>query len=301
MLLEDANGIRRHIAELSGGTVIEVSEIAQTHLNECNVVAHRGLFDCCVSFRKAEHGNRHQAYEQEDQYQFSHRFILQKNEKKIKQVPNFNGFQYNKSMGTITELKEGARNKERVNVYMDGEFAFAVYIDTAIANRLKKGAELSDDDVERILREDKEKYALSCAMKFLSYRMRTERELRRKLKEKEIAPEAIDAAVAKLKEIGYLDDQGFAELYAQELMQKYGQRVAMQKLMQKGVPREIAQETLAGMEQEETVIDTYVVRLKQKHAGEEENKAKQKIIRALMAKGFDYEDIKRALRRDEEQ
>lgn len=204
-------------------------------------------------------------------------------------------------MGKITELKEGARNKERVNVYVDGEFAFAVYIDTALENHLKKGREISTEEAERILREDGKKYALSCALKFLSYRMRTERELRDKLKEKEICAEAADAAVEKLKEIGYLDDAGFAELYAQELLQKYGRRAAMQKLIRKGVPRDIAQETLGGMDQEESVIDGYVARLKQKHAGEEANKAKQKIIRALMAKGFDYEDVKRALNRYEEQ
>lgn len=203
-------------------------------------------------------------------------------------------------MGIITELKEGVRNKERVNVYIDGEFEFAVYIDTALSNRLKKGMELSEGDVERILGEDGEKYALSCAMKFLSYRMRTERELRQKLKEKEIAEGAIDTAIGKLQEMGYIDDAAFAELYTQELLQKYGPRVAMQKLMQKGVPRDIAQEALDDMEQGEAVIDGYVERLRQKHANEEAGKAKQKIIRALMAKGFDYEDIKRALNRYEE-
>lgn len=198
-------------------------------------------------------------------------------------------------------MKEGVRNKERVNVYIDDEFAFAVYIDTALTNHLKKGMLLDEDEVQRILREDGEKYALSCALKFLSYRMRTESELRKKLKEKEIADEAIDVALGRLKEIGYLDDQAFAELYAQELLQKYGQRTAIQKLLQKGVPRDIAQETIGNMEQEEAVIEGYVVRLKQKYVNEEKMKAKQKIVRALMAKGFDYEDIKRAFSRDEEQ
>ncbi|MBC5646866.1 RecX family transcriptional regulator [Christensenella sp. NSJ-35] len=198
-------------------------------------------------------------------------------------------------------MQKGARNKDRINVFMDGEFAFAVYIDTALANRLKIGSELSVEEKERILCEDGEKYALACAMKFLSYRMRTEKELRGKLSGKGISEDCVERAVKKLKEIGYLDDREFAGLYAQELLQKYGQRVAVQKLMQKGVPRGIAEEAAKDAGQEEQIIDGYIVRLKQKHRNEEAGKAKQKIIRALMAKGFEYEEIKRALRRYEEE
>lgn len=198
-------------------------------------------------------------------------------------------------------MQKGVRNKDRINVFMDGEFAFAVYIDTALANRLKIGSELSVEEKERILCEDGEKYALACAMKFLSYRMRTEKELRDKLSGKGISEDCVERAVKKLKEIGYLDDREFAGLYAQELLQKYGQRVAVQKLMQKGVPRGIAEEAAKDAGQEEQVIDGYIIRLKQKHRNEEAGKAKQKIIRALMAKGFEYEEIKRALRRYEEE
>ena len=204
-------------------------------------------------------------------------------------------------MGKITDLQKGKRNKDRINVYMDGEFAFAPYIDTALANHLKIGADISVEERERILREDGEKYALACAMKFLSYRMRTEKELRDKLREKEVPGDCIENAVERLKEIGYLNDREFADLYAQELLQKYGRRIAVQKLMQKGVPRRIAEEAAEDIGQEESVVDGYVARLKQKYRNEDPGKAKQKMIRALMAKGFEYEEVKHALQRYEEQ
>lgn len=204
-------------------------------------------------------------------------------------------------MGKITDLQKGVRNKDRINVFMDGEFVFAVYIDTVLANHMKIGGELSCEEKERILCEDGEKYVLACAMKFFSYRMRTEKELRDKLSGKGISQNSIERAIKKMKELGYLNDREFASLYAQELLQKYGQRVAVQKLMQKGVPRGIAEEAAKDTGQEEGVIDGYITRLKQKHRNEAAGKAKQKIIRALMAKGFEYEEIKRAFQRYEEE
>ncbi|MEG0784939.1 MAG: RecX family transcriptional regulator [Christensenella sp.] len=204
-------------------------------------------------------------------------------------------------MGKITDIKEGRRNKERVNVYIDDEFAFAAYIDTALSNRLKIGEELDDEEIAHIKGEDSERYAIAYAMKLLSYRMRTERELRDKMKSKELPEVCIDAAIARLTEIGYIDDNEFANAYSQELLRKYGKRLVVQKLMQKGVPRELAQETVHSIGCEDDVINSYVERFVQKYRDEEPYKAKQKTVRALMSKGFDYDDIKSALLRYDEE
>ena len=72
-------------------------------------------------------------------------------------------------------------------------------------------------------------------MEFLSYKMRTEREVRNKLKTKEIAADSIERAVEQLKGYGYINDENDARLYAQELLQKFGGRVAVSKLVEKGI------------------------------------------------------------------
>ena len=204
-------------------------------------------------------------------------------------------------MERITDIRVGQKNKERIHIYIGGKFAFAVYADTAVSHRLKTGAYITEEEKERILQEDGEKYALSCAMKLLSYRMRTEKELRDKLREKEIAEETVGRVIRKLEEIGYLDDGRFAELYAQELSRKYGRYVVIQKLMQKGIPRDIARAAAQSTEKDEDVIRGHIGRLTQKYRAENEKSAKQKIMRALLAKGFEYEEIKRALERHEEE
>ena len=110
-------------------------------------------------------------------------------------------------------------------------FSFAVYIDTALIHHLKIGIELGmDAQMEEIRRQDKgEIYDCHCNGSKLSHKMRTEKELRDKLRSKEIPEGSVESAIEKLKALGYIDDTNYAQLFAQELLQKYGSRMAIQR------------------------------------------------------------------------
>ena len=85
--------------------------------------------------------------------------------------------------GTITALRYQKRNKNRVNVYLDDQFAFGL---AAIeAARLHVGQTLTDDDVVRLRRRDDVERAYERALDFLSYRPRSEAEVCRNLRRKE--------------------------------------------------------------------------------------------------------------------
>ena len=73
--------------------------------------------------------------------------------------------------GTITALNIQKRNKERVNVFIDDQFALAV---TALmAATLRKGQYLSDADIERLKDTDELDKAYNHAIRFLGYRPRS--------------------------------------------------------------------------------------------------------------------------------
>ena len=84
----------------------------------------------------------------------------------------------------------------------------------------------------------------------VSRRMRTERDLRRLMKaraeEGEAGGRAMDAVVARLKELGYLSDERFAEGYTRvrKESEKLGRRRVQQDLMMKGVGKELVASTL---------------------------------------------------------
>ena len=93
-------------------------------------------------------------------------------------------------MGIISKIQVQKNNKNRFNIYMDNgvreEYAFAVSEDTLIKFHLSKGKEIDELEIEEILFTDQIQKALQLAMNYLSYRMRTKKEIVTYLNEKEI-------------------------------------------------------------------------------------------------------------------
>ena len=84
--------------------------------------------------------------------------------------------------GKITTLKFQKKNKERVNVYLDGKYAFS--LQAILAARLHKGQTLSDEEIEGLLQEDAFQKAYDKTLNFLTYRPRSRAEVRRYLQHK---------------------------------------------------------------------------------------------------------------------
>jgi regulatory protein len=152
--------------------------------------------------------------------------------------------------GTITTLRYQKRNKNRVNVYLDDQFAFGL---AAIeAARLRVGQALSDDDIARLRRQDDVERAHERALNFLSYRPRSEAEVRRNLRKKDVTDEAIEAVVERLTRAGMLDDREFARYWVENRLQfnPRGARALGHEMREKGVPVSIIDDTLAGFDEE---------------------------------------------------
>ena len=133
--------------------------------------------------------------------------------------------------------------------------------------------------------------------------MRTEAELRRLMKARaepgERGEAAINAAVARLKEQRYLDDQAFAETYTRlrQENEKLGSRSVRRKLAQKGVPARIANEAV-----DARYSDTDEEALARKHlerkriAKPTDEKETARVMRRLVAAGFSTGVIYKILR-----
>lgn len=138
--------------------------------------------------------------------------------------------------------------------------------------------------------------ARDCALSLLEYRDRTEAEMRRKLKEWEYAPEAVEETIYFLKEYHYLDDQEYARKYVRTAGAGKSIRQLRQSLLSKGISREILDLCF----EEETVDEEEAVRrfLKKKGytagAGEDPEKTR-KLAAALGRRGFSFETIRRVM------
>ena len=152
---------------------------------------------------------------------------------------------------TITALRFQKRNKERVNVYLDGKFAFGL---AAIeAAHLQVGQMLSDADIARLQKKDEIERAYERALNFLSYRPRSEAETRRNLREKNLDEDVIEVVIERLTRAGLLDDREFARYWVDNRVQfkPRGARALRQELWEKGVPDAIITEAIESVDEED--------------------------------------------------
>ncbi len=153
--------------------------------------------------------------------------------------------------GTITALRFQKRNKDRVNVYLDGRFAFGL---AAIeAARLQVGQTLGDADVARLRNQDEIERAYERALNFLSYRPRSEAEVRRNLRGKNLEEKAVEGVIERLTRAGLLDDREFARYWVENRLQfkPRGVRALRQELWEKGVPDAVIAEAIEGFDEED--------------------------------------------------
>ncbi|MDY7080203.1 MAG: RecX family transcriptional regulator [Chloroflexota bacterium] len=151
--------------------------------------------------------------------------------------------------GTVTALRFQKR-QDRVNVYIDGQFAFGL---AAIeAARLRVGQTLGDDDVARLQVQDKVERAYERALNFLSYRPRSEDEVRRNLHKKNVEDEVIQIVIERLTQSELLDDQEFARYWVENRLQfnPRGERALRYELRGKGVSDSIIADALACFDEE---------------------------------------------------
>src|SRR5580698_8747301 len=140
----------------------------------------------------------------------------------------------------------------------------------------------------------------------LSRRMRTERDLRRLMKpraeEGEAGVRAMDAVVARLKELKYLSDTRFAEDYTRvrKEHEKFGRRRVQQDLAQKGVEKELIASTLETAYEdvdEVALARQYIARKRMKQpGGVSAQKETVRVMNRLMRAGFSSRAIYKVLR-----
>lgn len=198
--------------------------------------------------------------------------------------------------GKITALVVQKRNKERVNVFIDGEFAFGLAMIEAL--KLHRGQDLSDKDIARLQVLDSIEVAHERALKFLSYRPRSVEEVRRKLRQTDIDETTIEAVIERLERSGLLDDEMFARFWVEnrEQFSPRGTRALRYELRQKGVPDEIIQETIADLDEGDTAYHAALKRLG-RYAQADEQTFRKRLGDYLIRRGFAYHTVRDVLDR----
>jgi regulatory protein len=208
--------------------------------------------------------------------------------------------------GTITAIEAQAKTRrhlgQRVNVFVDGRFSFALDAALAMQYDLHPGYTIDGAQLEELLRADGDARAYARALHFLSYRLRSATEIRDRLKRDEWPDAVIDRVLQRLQEEKLVDDAGFAAAWVENrsVLRPRGARALRQELRQKGVEREAIDEALPDAEQE---IENAVEAARRKlHTWSrlEERDRREKMLAFLQRRGFNYSTARAALKQIKE-
>lgn len=202
----------------------------------------------------------------------------------------------NAMAGTITALEVQQRNKERVNVYLDGEFAFG--LSALEAARLHKGQYLIDAQIAALKAQDAVEVAYERAVKFLGYRPRSTAEVRRNLLDKDVDPTIIDEVIERLEGQGYVDDRAFAQYWINNRQQfkPLGARALRFELREKGVDTSIINEVLADFDANDAAYQAARDKAS-RFKGLDRRTFKEKLGSYLVRRGFNYDTARAAIDR----
>lgn len=197
----------------------------------------------------------------------------------------------------ITSLEPQKKRKSRLNLYIDGDFRAGIDAGTAASLGLFVGKEIDDAVLAELADEESYQFCLDKAFLLLSIRMQTEHELWEKLGKKSLRKD-IGRVIARLKELGYVDDQKFAKLWVDSRSHNRGLNALRTELIKKGLKREIIDITLLEVNPERQLeAARALVKTKDKAEYNREERF-AKLGGLLSRRGFSCEIIKKVLAKE---
>ncbi len=205
----------------------------------------------------------------------------------------------------ITALKTQVRDKNRINVSVDGKYRLSLDMMQVVELGIRVGLELTEEELQSIEEESQYGKLYMRSLEYVLMRPRSMREMRdylyRKTRDtrtktgdirKGVSKELTERVFNKLHDKGYLNDEKFAQFWIENRNLRKGSSIRKLKseLSAKGVSAEITDKIFSTSERSDTEEIKKVIAKKAKRYDDS-----QKLIAYLARQGFRYDDIKDAL------
>jgi regulatory protein len=192
-------------------------------------------------------------------------------------------------MPTITAIEKQKRGR-RASVYLDGEYALSLRLDVLQAAGLTTGQELTGERRAELEAEDQRLGAVEAALRLLAMGPRSEHDLRERLSRRRgFRREAVDHAILRMRELGYLNDAAFARFWVEsrQAATPRSKRALAFELGRKGVPREELDAALDGVSDADAAFDAAQRRLRVLR-GADRQTFDRRLGAFLSSRGFGY-------------
>lgn len=202
----------------------------------------------------------------------------------------------------ITSIVEHPRKPGRYVVDLDGREGAVLSAEWVAELKLRIGAELSEPQLDALRRASAEVALLDRALNLLAHRARSARELRRRLRERDAPDALVDATIARLEQLGLVNDADYARQVARSKVVGQGasKRRVRQELFKRGVAGELADDAIAQVYEEESVepgeLAERAARKRLKALGGLDPATRRRRLYAFLARrGYEADEIRAAM------
>ncbi|HEY8999661.1 MAG TPA: RecX family transcriptional regulator [Candidatus Saccharimonadales bacterium] len=196
----------------------------------------------------------------------------------------------------VTAIKRQVKRAGRVSIFIDGKYSFGLSDNALLDSKLFVGQELSDREVAALRSSADDDKIYGNAMRYAAMRLRSRWEIEQYLARKKCPAPLASTILSKLSEIGLIDDEAFAKAWVQnrKLLKPTSRRTIMQELRAKRVSEAAIEQVLANEVDDDFAALKQLIAKKRAHYPD-----RQKFMQFLARRGFQYDDIKRALTYEE--
>lgn len=196
----------------------------------------------------------------------------------------------------VTKLEEVTSN--RYKVYVDEQFAFVLYKGELSRYHLKLESEISQELYDQIKTEIVIKRAKKRILYLLEQMMRTEQQIRTKMRQNYYTDDVIDEALIYAKSFGYINDNLYAKSFIQQKINVKSRKEIYSLLLGKGIDKDLIELSMEEAYEDSDSLEAIrnIARKKGFDLEKSTEKEKQKLYTYLMRKGFLYSEICQVLR-----
>ncbi|MBU3956917.1 RecX family transcriptional regulator [Patescibacteria group bacterium] len=196
-------------------------------------------------------------------------------------------------MAKITRIK-AQKNKKRVNIYLDGKFAFGLDADNFLKAGLKVGQNLTQKQIDDLVFKNEFQKLLNRALRLISRRPRSEKEIHDYLRRKKSPPELIEKVIKKLKQLKQVNDLEFARWWVEQrsTFRPRGKFGLKMELRQKGVNEKIIKQVIDEKVKELPLAQKLAQKKFKTYKNLPREERYQKMSAFLARRGFSWEIIK---------
>ena len=199
----------------------------------------------------------------------------------------------------ITKIEVQKNNPHRYSLYVDDSFFLGISEDTLLYFNFFENKEVDKAILDEISQIEDYNSNMNMAIKYASRAMKTETELFRYMRDKNIPKDQQSKIIEYLKEHSLIDDYRYTEMFVEEKLHnnKFGQNKIKYLLIQKGVPSDIINTYLKEIP-DDISYDNCLELARNKYdslRGQDRNKIYQKLFRYLSSRGFNYSEVKSAV------